>query len=57
MHLLNNTAMINPNEFVDTNVKEIKTIADVEKSLVHILAAEMSVDPELLEFLRDLYVT
>lgn len=56
MHLLNNTAMINPNEFVDTNVKEIKTIADVEKSLVHILAAEMSVDPELLEFLRDLYV-
>lgn len=55
MHLLNNTSMINPNEFVNTNVKEIQTIGEVEKGLIHILAAEMSVDTELLEFLRDLY--
>lgn len=47
--------MINPNEFVNNNIKEIQTITEVEKGLIHIIAAEMSVDPDLLEFLRDLY--
>lgn len=47
--------MINPNEYVNTNIKEIQTITEVEKGLIHIIAAEMSVEPDLLEFLRDLY--
>lgn len=55
LHLLNNTSMINPNEYVNTNIKELQTITEVEKGLIHIIAAEMSVEPDLLEFLRDLY--
>ncbi|XP_066249350.1 uncharacterized protein YdcI [Euwallacea similis] len=54
LHILNNTALINLAEYVDTNVKQVNTIDDVEKGIVHIVATEIATHIDLIAFLREL---
>lgn len=52
--LLSNTNIVNPSDYVNPDVDEIKSPEEVEKGIIHIMASEMATDMELLTFLREL---
>ncbi|KAF7288029.1 hypothetical protein GWI33_000083 [Rhynchophorus ferrugineus] len=54
LQVLNNTALVNVFNYINPEVKDLKTPDEVEKNIVHIIASEIATDSELLTFLRDL---
>ncbi|KAG5880075.1 hypothetical protein JTB14_034706 [Gonioctena quinquepunctata] len=53
LSLLHNTESVDLNYFVNPSKKEIGTIGDVEKGVIHIIAHIISTDTEMLAFLRE----
>lgn len=57
MSLLNNTETVNLEQFVNNEIKEVASLFDVEKGIIHIIAHVMGTNTEVLNFLRELRPT
>ncbi|RZC39162.1 S1 RNA-binding domain-containing protein 1, partial [Asbolus verrucosus] len=54
LSLLHNQSEINLSDYVQKDRKELSSVADVEKGIVHIIASIISTDTEILSHLRQL---
>lgn len=54
LQLLNGTKIVNISDYIKSDSKDLRTVGEVEKNIIYIIASEISTDAELLQFLRDL---